>query len=256
MENIANGRAGTKKIITAQTIRKELLKCANPTKARLLSGFFKTGKGEYGEEDRFLGIMVPTQRKIAEHYKDIPLKEVEKLIQDPHHEVRLTGLLILTYKVCGADEMVRKAIYDFYLSHIKYINNWDLVDVTVRDIVGAYLFDFKKSRAVLYKLAHSKNIWERRIAIIATSYFIARHDFKDTIKISEILLHDTHDLIHKAVGWMLREMGKRDKKVLVTFLQKHAYHMPRTMLRYSIEKFGAGERRRYLSLAKNYVTEI
>lgn len=244
-------------IIKAKSVKKELLKRANPAKAKLLAGFFKTGKGDYGEGDRFLGIMVPTQREIARRYKDLPLKEVEKLIRDPYHEVRLTGLLMLTYKVRvmsgrtqGTNEAERKSIFDFYLKNTKRINNWDLVDVTVRDIVGAYLFDFKKSRKVLYKLARSRDIWERRIAIISTSYFIGKNDFKDAIKIAAILLADKHDLIHKAVGWMLREVGKRDKKILVSFLNQHAHHMPRTMLRYAIEKFGERERRKYLDMTK------
>ncbi|MEK7609711.1 MAG: DNA alkylation repair protein [Patescibacteria group bacterium] len=229
-------------------VKRELLKRANPIKAKLLSGFFKTGKGEYGEGDKFLGIMVPVQRIIAKKFKDLPLNEVRKLINDQYHEVRLTGLLILIYKIKRANEVTHKTVTDFYLSNTKQINNWDLVDVTARDIVGGYLYDFNKDRKILYKLARSKNLWERRIATISTFYFIGKNDFSDSIRIAEILLTDNHDLIHKAVGWMLREMGKRDKKELIKFLKKHAREMPRTMLRYSIERLNLREKEKYMRI--------
>lgn len=227
-----------------------LKRVADPAKAKLLARFFKTGRGEYGEGDVFIGVMVPEQRKIAQQFITLPLDEIAPLIRDPRHEVRLTGLLILEYKVKrrDVDRRTRREVFDFYLSHSAHIDNWDLVDVTARDIVGAYLYDFKKSRRILYRLAQSENIWERRIAIVATSYFIGKNDFVDTLKIAEHFLNDTHDLIHKATGWMLREVGKRDVGVLRAFLDAHAAHMPRTMLRYSLEKFAPRERRRYMAM--------
>ncbi len=239
--------------LRAESVLAELKKHADPIKAKILSGFFKTGKGEYGEGDQFLGITVPIQRKIAQEYKDIELREVEKLMQSPFHEARLTGLLILVYKIKNSNELTHKAVFDFYLRHTASVNNWDLVDSTARDIVGGYIFEYTKDKKILYKLVRSKQIWERRIAIIATFYFIARNDFEDTIKISEILMSDTHDLIHKAVGWMLREMGKRDQKILISFLEKHAHKMPRTMLRYSIERFSPDIRRTYLRATSSII---
>jgi len=239
--------------LRAESVLAELKKHADPIKANILSGFFKTGKGEYGEGDQFMGITVHVQRKIAQEYKDMELHEVEKLIQNSFHEARLTGLLILVYKVKNANELMRKAVFDFYMGHTASVNNWDLVDSTARDIVGGYIFEYTKDRNTLYKLVRSKQIWERRIAIIATFYFIARNDFEDTVKISKILLSDTHDLIHKAVGWMLREMGKRDQEVLISFLKKHAHEMPRTMLRYSIERLSPDIRRTYLRATSSII---
>ena len=221
-----------------------LKKKANNEKAQLLSRFFKTGKGEYGEGDVFWGINVPEQRIIAKEFVSIPLEELQKLFQSLVHECRLTALLILTYKFPKASEVEKKKIFNFYIRNTKYINNWDLVDVTCHKIVGAYLFD--KDRSILYKLAKSKNLWEKRIAIISTFYFIQQRDFSDSIKIAEMLLSDKHDLIHKAVGWMLREVGKRDENVLHDFLKIHTKKMPRTALRYAIERLPDEFRRYYM----------
>jgi 3-methyladenine DNA glycosylase AlkD len=212
----------------ATIIMKELQKLRNPAKARILQSFFKTGKGEYGEGDIFLGISVPDQRKIAQKNVLLSLSEIKTMLQSPIHEYRLTALLILTYKP------LTKEILDFYLQNTKYVNNWDLVDLTAYKILGNWLLD--KNRFVLYKLAKSKQIWEQRIAIVATYAFIKNSQFEDTIKISKILLSHKHDLIHKAVGWMLREVGKRDEQVLRKFLNTYKNVMPRTMLRYAIER--------------------
>ncbi len=227
------------------SLQKELHSLQNSQKARLLSGFFKTGKGEYGEGDLFLGITMPQQRVIAKKYfKQISLKDIEKLLHGKYHEERMTALVILTYKFEKAYKEEQKDIYDLYLKNTKYINNWDLVDVTTPRIVGAYLLE--KDRSVLYKLVKSKDLWERRISVLATFMFIREHQFEDSLRISEILLQDRHDLIHKAVGWMLREIGKRNQEVEEDFLQKHYKKMPRTMLRYAIEKFDEKKRRSYL----------
>ena len=234
----------------ATDVFSELKRHADPVKAKVLSGFFKTGKGQYGEGDQFLGITVPVQRKIAQEFKGLELKEIETLIRSPIHEARLTGFIILGDSIKKGDEAVHKKVFDFYMSHTECVNNWDLVDSTARDIVGGYLYEYKKDRKILYRLVSSKNIWERRIAIISTFYFIGKNDFGDTIHISELLLKDTHDLIHKAVGWMLREMGKRNKIEVIGFLNMHAPRMPRTMLRYAIEKLNSKERLKYMTKKK------
>ena len=245
------------------SVKQKLSKLRNKEKATLLSRFFKTGKGEYGEGDIFWGVNVPEQRKIAKESLNLSFKELQELLENPVHEFRLTSLLILTYKYkskiknqkskfkvesqnSNLIERENKQIFNFYIKNIKYINNWDLVDVSCHKIVGAYLFD--KDRKQLYKLAHSKKLWEKRIAIISTFYFIARNDFSDSIKIAEILLSDKHDLIHKAVGWMLREVGKRDENLLHNFLKKNIKKMPRTSLRYAIERLPNEFRQYYLSL--------
>jgi len=221
-------------------IQKDLDKLRNPKKAKILQRFFKTGPGEYGEGDIFLGIVVPEQRKIAKKYKDLGLKDIQELLNSKYHEHRLTGLIILTYQYKNKP----KEVYDFYIKNTKNINNWDLVDVTTPNIVGEYLLN--KDRSILYKLAKSKDLWERRISILATFTFIRNSDFKDSINLAEILLQDKHDLIHKAVGWMLREIGKKDQKALETFLDKHHKIMPRTMLRYSIERLEKSKRKFYM----------
>ncbi len=225
-------------------LKKELQKLANPEKAKNLQWFFKTGKGEYGEGDLFLGITVPEQRKIAKRYQDLSLKEIRKLLSSRYHEHRLTSLLILVIKYTKSDESGKKEIADFYLNNTKHINNWDLVDLSADIILGNYLLE--KDRKILYKLAKSENLWERRIAIMATFNLIKNNKFKDTLKISKILLKDKHDLIHKAVGWMLREIGKRDMATEEVFLKIYYKEMPRTMLRYAIEKFNQEKRRTYL----------
>lgn len=220
----------------------------NPEKANLLSRYFKTGKGEYGEGDTFLGIMVPKQREIAKKFKDLELDSINKLLDSGIHEKRLIGLFILVDKYKKSkQELEKKKIFDFYLRKAREnkINNWDLIDLSCRDIVGNFLLD--KPRDLLYKLVKSDNLWERRIAIISTSEFIRYNQFEDTIKISELLLKDEHDLIHKAVGWMLREIGKRDEKVLICFLDKHSNYIPRVMLRYAIERLDEKTRKKYLN---------
>jgi 3-methyladenine DNA glycosylase AlkD len=231
---------------THKGIAKELKKMADPQKAKGLSRFFKTGKGQYGEGDQFLGIMVPRQRAVAKKYNNLELDDIQIILQSRFHEFRLTALLILVDKFQTGDEKKKKEIFNFYMKNLKYINNWDLVDLSTPKIVGAYLQDKPAQRKMLYVLARSKDLWEKRIAIIATSSFIRSSDFSDTLKISKILLKDSQDLIHKAVGWMLREVGKKNRNVEEEFLQENYRKMPRTMLRYAIEKFEEKKRQKYL----------
>ena len=229
----------------ATDVLREIKLGANPIKAKSLSRYFKTGKGEYGEGDVFVGLMVPEARKIAVHFGELSLPEVKKLLTLNIHEARLIALLILIYQFQKGDAVLQKRIFDFCLANTRTINNWDLVDHSAPPIIGEYLFT--RNRAILFKLARSKNIWERRIAIVATSAFIARGECHDTFGIAEILMKDSHDLIHKATGWMLREVGKRcGEKVLAAFLEKYASVMPRTMLRYSIEHFSKEKRAYFL----------
>ena len=227
-------------------IQVDLNKQADIKKAKVYQRFFKTGKGQYGEGDKFIGLTVPQQRAIAKKYSTLSLTSVRKLLQSKIHEYRLTALMILSGKFAKADTAERTKIYNFYLKNTKYINNWDLIDLSSRDVVGAYLLDKPKERKILFKLVKSKSLWERRIAILATSAFFRKNDFRDTLAIAELLLHDEQDLIHKAVGWMLREVGKRDQKTLIAYLDKHHKTMPRTMLRYAIERFSKATRRAYL----------
>ena len=225
-------------------IRKEILKQKNPSQALILQRFFKTGKGEYGEGDIFYGIKVPVQRTIAKQFKELALDDLKVLILSKVHEERLIAAFILIEQFKKAEDKNRKAVFEFYIKNRKGINNWDLVDLSAPKIVGEYLID--KEKALLYKFAHSKDLWEKRIAILSTYTFIKNGWFEDTLKISEILLHDKHDLIHKAVGWMLREIGNRDMETEEEFLKKHYRKMPRTMLRYAIEKFPEQKRKAYL----------
>jgi 3-methyladenine DNA glycosylase AlkD len=226
-------------------LKSDLERLRNHDKSRIYGRFFKTGKGEYGEGDKFLGINVPTQRRLSRQYKMLPQKAIERLIKDPHHECRAIALMILVDQYRKTkDEVSKKKIAEFYLKNAKKINNWDLVDISAPNIPGDYLFGEDKS--ILYRFARSNNLWERRIAIMATFGFIKKNCFEDTFKIAEILLKDKHDLIHKAVGWMLREIGKRDRGVEERFLKKHYSNMPRTMLRYAIEKFDEKTRQAYL----------
>jgi len=230
--------------MAVSNVKKELLKNRNKEQAKHLSGFFKTGKGQYGEGDVFLGIKVPVQREIVKKFKDAELKEIQELLNDEFHECRLTGLLILVNKYKNSEN--KREIFDFYLKNTKRINNWDLVDLSAPNIVGSFLLDKKKERKILYSLVKSKNLWERRIAVLSAFSFLRNNDHEDILKIAEILLKDEHDLIHKAVGWMLREVGKRDKEVEVSFLKKYYQKMPRTMLRYAIEKFNDRERKFFM----------
>ena len=230
-------------------LKSDLEALKNPEKATILQRFFKTGKGQYGEGDIFLGITVPQSRKIAIKYKTLTQKEIKLLLTSKIHEERLIGLLILVRTFNNSDSIERKKIYEFYLSLSKYINNWDLVDLSADKIVGRYLYQVGNADLRSIQLSHfarSKNIWERRIAIVATYHFIKNNRYDDTLKITEILLNDSHDLIQKAVGWMLREVGKRSQKTEEDFLKKHYKTMPRTMLRYAIEKFPEAKRKRYL----------
>lgn len=224
----------------------ELLAEKNDKQAEILQRFFKTNKGQYGYGDLFWGIKVPIQRRIAKkYYKKISLTDLQKIISSKFHECRLTSLLILTYQFPHLSLKEKKSTYDFYIKNLNYINNWDLVDLSAPNIVGAYLST--RSPRPLYNLAKSKNIWHRRIAIISCFYFIKNNNFTDALKISKILLHDNHDLIHKAVGWMLREIGKRNETILIEYLDENYRNMPRTMLRYSIEKFPENTRKKYLA---------
>jgi len=225
-------------------IRKAISKQKNPTQAVNLQRFFKTGKGEYGEGDIFYGIKVPEQRIIAKQFKDLALDDLKNLILSKVHEERLIAAFILVDQFKSGDEKKKKIIFNFYLKNRKGINNWDLVDLSAPKIVGAYLID--KEKDLLYKFARSKDLWEKRMSIISTQAFIREHYFEDTLNISEILLSDKHDLIHKAVGWILREVGNRDMETEEEFLRKHYKKMPRTMLRYAIEKFTEQKRNAYL----------
>jgi 3-methyladenine DNA glycosylase AlkD len=225
-------------------IKKDIRKNADPQKAVLLQRFFKTGPGEYGNGDIFLGIMVPVQRSIAKKYKELSLKDLKELLYSDKHEERLIALLILIEQFKKGDEQKKEDIFTFYHFHRKRINNWDLVDLTAHIISGSYLMD--KDKSLLYKLAESKNIWDRRIAVMSTFHFIKNNVFDDALCIAEQLLHDKHDLIQKAVGWMLREIGNRDMNTEEEFLEKHYKKMPRTMLRYAIEKFPEKKRLAYL----------
>jgi len=230
--------------MTIQQVKKRLKQLANKEKAKVLQRFFKTGPGEYGEGDVFIGVKVPDLRKAAKDFQDLSTKDTVTLLESAIHEERLLALLILVRKYVKGDEAAKTEIYKLYLNKTKYINNWDLVDVTAHHIVGDYLMD--KNKDTLYSLARSEDLWERRIAVMATFYFIRNEKYEDTLKIEKILLSDKEDLIHKAVGWMLREIGKRDMVCEEIFLKQHYKKMPRTMLRYAIEKFPEPKRQMYL----------
>ena len=225
-------------------LKQALRAAVDSKKAEFFPRFFRSGPGEYGEGDKFLGITVPQQRAVARQHKDLALQDIVSLLKSPWHEERLAALFILVTQYKKADTTTKRNIYDMYLANTKYVNNWDLVDSSAHYIVGHYLLD--KNRSVLYRLAKSNKLWEKRIAIIATYYFIRHSQLTDTYKIAELLLNDNHDLIHKAVGWMLREAGKRNVRSLERFLDKHAAVMPRTMLRYALEKFPPTKRKKYM----------
>jgi 3-methyladenine DNA glycosylase AlkD len=231
--------------MTAQEIQKRLQQFATRKKAKVLQGFFKTGPGEYGEGDVFLGVVVPDIRRVAREFQAAPLSEIKTLLASAIHEERLLSLLMLVHAFTKGDDAAKKKIYELYLKNTRYINNWDLVDLSAPNIVGAYLAG--KSRKPLYTLAKSRDLWERRIAILSTFAFIKQNDHRDSLRIAAMLLNDDHDLIHKAIGWMLREVGKRDEAVEETFLKRYYKKMPRTMLRYAIERFPEGKRQRYLN---------
>ena len=228
----------------AKEIEQEIREYIDPVKREYLPNFFKTGKGQYGEGDKFLGVVVPNTRLVAKQHKDEPLEVMAELLQSEWHECRLCALLMLVERFKKTDEKGKEAIYDFYLSQTARINNWDLVDLSAPGIVGEYLKD--KVRKDLYRLADSDLLWDQRIAVVSTYTFIKNNDFIDILALSEKLLYHKHDLMQKAVGWMLREMGKRDRELLVQFLEKHCKSMPRTMLRYAIEKFPEEERKEFM----------
>ena len=226
---------------TAERIRKDLKAVADPHRALVMQSFFKTGAGQYGEGDVFVGASVPQSRKIALVHRTAGLDAVVELLRSKIHEERLVALLILVHKCNSGEEQ----IVDFYLKNLSYVNNWDLVDLSAPSILGADLAN--KDRSPLFKMARSASMWERRIAIVSTLYFIRRNDFVDTLKIAEILLGDGHDLIHKAAGWMLREVGKRDVATLENFLGRNCKKMPRTMLRYAIERLPERKKKFYMT---------
>jgi 3-methyladenine DNA glycosylase AlkD len=230
--------------LTAKEILSRLQKLGDAQKARVLQGFFKTGPGEYGEGDRFLGIQVPTIRKLAKEYENLSLSDILKLLHSSLHEARLLALLIMVCAYKKGNDLDREKIFQAYLDNTRFINNWDLVDLTADHIIGAHLWT--RNRNLLRALAGSKLLWERRIAVMASFHFIKKQEFSDTLQIARILLQDSEDLIHKAVGWMLREIGKRDQKIEESFLKTYYKVMPRTMLRYAIEKFPEDLRQGYL----------
>ncbi|TXH00216.1 MAG: DNA alkylation repair protein [Candidatus Moraniibacteriota bacterium] len=231
---------------TTKILLEEVKALSDPDRAIIFARFFKSGPSQYGEGDKFLGIMVPQVRQlVGKYYRQLEHSDLDQLLSSPYHEIRLFALLVLVKKYQQTKlEEEKTNLYKYYLANRVHINNWDLVDVTTPQLVGDYLLTHP--RDILYQLASSDNLWERRISIMATFAFIRAGEYEDTIKISKILLHDSHDLIHKAVGWMLREMGKKDKSLLINYLNESASVMPRTMLRYSIEKLTEAERQYYL----------
>jgi 3-methyladenine DNA glycosylase AlkD len=225
-------------------IKKDLQALSNPEKAAFLPRFFKALPGGYAEGDIFIGVTVPNIRAVARRYPDLTLPNVKRLLSSGIHEHRLTALLILADQFTRAGKSMREKIAAFYLDNLKHVNNWDLVDLSAHKVLGAFLFD--RDRTILYILCRSDHLWSQRVSIMSTFFFIRKGQFDDTFRLAAELLSHRHDLIHKAVGWMLREVGKRDKKAEVIFLKKHYREMPRTMLRYAIEKFPYEERQRYL----------
>ena len=231
---------------TAEIVKKELKKLSNPKKAKIHQRFFKTGPGEYGQGDIFIGLTTPEQKIVAKKHKDLPLREIQRLITSKIHEHRAVALHIIKMQYKAGDCDTQDRLAKFYLKNKNHINNWDLVDISAPNILGDYLQD--KKRKILYQLAESDSLWDRRIAIITTLAFIKKGKFSDTKKISKMLLNDKEDLIHKAVGWMLREMGKQDEKELIKFLDKYTTKMPRTSLRYSLERLPEKKRKYYMKL--------
>ena len=229
-------------------VKKFLRSAADKKKAKILSRFFKTGKGEYGEGDVFIGVVVPEQRKIAAKFANLSFKEIKELLKSKTHEERFTGLIILVNRYIKSlkDDVLRERIFRFYVKNLSAVNNWDLVDLSCRDIIGEHLIS--RPREILYKLAASRNIWKRRIAVVSTWAFIRKNDFKDTTRLAEILFNDKQDLIHKAVGWMLREVGKKDERVLRKFLDENASKMSRITLRYAVERLPEKDRKKYTKI--------
>lgn len=232
-------------VYTAAQVKTAIQHVSDAKRAASLQWFFKTGKGEYGYGDKFVGVTVPKLRVVAKAFATLPTTEITKLLTSRIHEHRMVALFILVAQFTKSPERQRRELYDYYLAHTHNINNWDLVDLSAPKIVGGYLID--KDKSILYSLARSASLWERRIAVLATSAFINRGDYADIVAIAQLLLADKSDLIHKAVGWMLREVGKKDLSVLTDFLDKYCTQMPRVMLRYSIEKLPQRQRQNYLS---------
>lgn len=231
------------------TVLNELKKYATEQRKNITVRFFKTGKGEYGEGDVFIGVTVPDCRMVASTFLDSSLSTVENSLKSPIHEERLTALLVLGEKFARTkNKNEKKDIVSFYLQNKKFVNNWDLVDTSADKILGNYLLSEKENRKIIYELVESPRLWDRRIAVVSTFAFIKKMQFADTFALCERLLKDEHDLMHKACGWMLREIGKRDEKALVKFLDTHAQRMPRTMLRYAIERFPEEKRKEYLTM--------
>jgi 3-methyladenine DNA glycosylase AlkD len=230
--------------ITSKHLRAELRRHADKKQAALLQRFFKTGPGDYGEGDIFIGVMVPQTRSVVRACKNAPVSAIKKLLKSPVHEERLLALMLLVEQYAKGDEKERELIFTAYLKHTRFINNWDLVDLSAPQIVGRHLAE--RDRSILYRLARSRSLWERRVSILAAFWFIKTGDFGDAFSIAEMLLKDSHDLIHKAVGWMLREIGKRDIASEEAFLRPRYKAMPRTMLRYAIERFPEKKRQAYL----------
>jgi len=232
------------------SLKQELQALANPEKAKVLQGFFKTGKGQYGEGDIFLGLTSQQIKNVAKKFHELDLKQIQELLNSKIHEQRMCALriLMIQYKKAKKDSFKKRQIFEFYLNNTNNINNWDLVDISCPHIVGDFLQ--REGTELLKQLANSKNLWERRIAIVSTYSFIKKRSFGHTLAIADILLKDEHDLIHKSVGWMLREVGKRNKEVLEIFLSTRYKEMPRTMLRYAIEKFPKEERQRWMRKEK------
>ena len=244
MKRYTDKSSAQQQLVTVKAARQALRRHAKPEKAKIHQWFFKTGKGEYAEGDRFIGVTVPQIRKIVKQFQTLGLQDILLLLASKIHEDRLMALLILVHQFKRGDATTQKHIVNAYLGNLKYVNNWDLVDSSAPYILGAYLHD--KNRAVLYKLAKSTRLWDRRVAIIATFRFIKHGDLKDTLQLATRLLTDPEDLMHKAVGWMLREVGKKDQTMLEKFLKAHNKNMPRTMLRYAIERFPEKKRQKYL----------
>jgi len=231
--------------MTSEKIKQQLLTFGNSSKAEHAKYFFKTSKGQYGEGDQFMGCTVPETRSVAKNFIHTPLIELEKLLNDDMHECRLCALVILVGQFQKAGDLERSKIVDFYVDHTRRINNWDLVDLSCYHIIGAWLKE-KTDRSLLYRLAGSNLLWDQRIAVVSTLTFIRNNDFADILKLCELFLTHKHDLMHKACGWMLRETGKRDETVLTGFLDRHYQVMPRTMLRYAIERLSPAQKRQYM----------
>ena len=230
--------------MTITRLKKKLKSLANSKRAEHSASYLQTKNEGYGKGDRFLGIIVPNLRKVAKQFRTLTLPELEELLQNPIHEYRLTSLFIIIDQFQHGDIEKQKRLIELYKRNLRFVNNWDLVDISAPNLFGIYLQN--RSKKILYNYTKSPDLWRRRVGIMSTFGFIRQGEYKDTLAIAKILVNDEHDLIHKAVGWMLREIGKRDKEVLITFLDKHHKKMPRTMLRYSIEKFNKKERTHYM----------